>query len=137
MINRLTPHATFAPPATGEAIQACEQTLGHPLTDELVELLQETNGVEGEYGLGLVWSLERIARDNIALRTGSEHNQLYMPFEPLLFFADAGNGDQFAFVLRNRRRDVFAWNHEDDSRSWAAPDLAGYLTWWLTGRIKL
>jgi hypothetical protein len=29
------------------------------------------------------------------------------------------------------------WNHEDDSRTWVAPNLAKYLEWWLTGRITL
>jgi hypothetical protein len=63
-----------------------------------------------------------------------------MPFDHLLFFADAGNGDHFAFALHAgvvRRPDVFAWNHEDDSRNWAAPSLEKYLEWWLTGRLKL
>jgi hypothetical protein len=60
-----------------------------------------------------------------------------MPFDPLLFFADAGNGDQFAFVLRDRRKDVFVWDHETDSRKWVAPDLGSYLTWWLDGRIRV
>lgn len=30
-----------------------------------------------------------------------------------------------------------AWNHEDDSSSWVAPDLVTYLTWWLDGTIRL
>ena len=60
-----------------------------------------------------------------------------MPFGPLLFFADAGNGDLFALLSRIDRSDVFAWNHEDDSRTWVAPSLAKYLKWLLTGQIKL
>ncbi|WSL80461.1 SMI1/KNR4 family protein [Kitasatospora sp. NBC_01266] len=60
-----------------------------------------------------------------------------MPFDPLLFFADAGNGDLFALLPRIGRPDVFVWNHEDDSRTWVAPSLAKYLEWWLTGQIKL
>jgi hypothetical protein len=58
----------------------------------------------------------------------------------LLFFGDAGNGDQFAFTIVDgavRRRKVFAWDHEDDSRTWVAPSLDKYLEWWATGRIKL
>ena len=79
-----------------------------------------------------------IAADNVELRTTPTFAELYMPFDPLLFFADAGNGDQFAFVVQPPGRDhVFAWNHEDDSRNWVAPGLAEYLTWWLDGRILL
>lgn len=63
-----------------------------------------------------------------------------MPFEPLLFFADAGNGDMFAYTVCNgsvRRPDIFVWNHEDDSRTWVAPSLALYLEWWLSGKLKV
>ncbi|WP_405063470.1 SMI1/KNR4 family protein [Kribbella sp. NBC_01505] len=52
--------ATFRPPAGQEAISACAAALGRPLPDELRELLAETNGVEGEYGLEVLWSAERI-----------------------------------------------------------------------------
>ncbi len=41
-----------------------------------------------------------------------------MPFDQLLFFADAGNGDQFATVL---------------GRPWPRQ----YLPWWLDGRIVI
>lgn len=136
-LTELTPDATFAPPAADDAIRACEQALGRRLPDDLVGLLRETNGVEGEFGLGLVWPVERIIRENVLFRTGRDYVDLYMPFDPLVFFADAGNGDQFAFVLPEGREDVFAWNHEDDSRSWVAPDLARYLKWWLDGTVKL
>lgn len=104
-------------------------------------LLHETNGVEGEYGLGLVWPVERIVEDNLDFRKNEGFRDLYMPFGHLLFFADAGNGDQLAFPIHAdsliHRPDVFAWNHEDDSRSWVAPSFEKYLDWWLTGKIEL
>jgi hypothetical protein len=130
MIAELTESVRFFPPAAEVAIQYSQRALGHPLPGDLVDLLRETNGVEGEYGLvwsGLVWPVERIVEDNLTFRTSSEFGQLYMPFEALLFFADAGNGDQFAFVLRDDRRDVFVWDHETDSRTWVAPRLVEYL----------
>lgn len=52
---------------------------------------------------------------------------LYMPFDPLLFFGDNGGGDQFAFVLTPERPDIFVWDHENDSRLWAARGLEDYL----------
>ena len=63
-----------------------------------------------------------------------------MPFDPLLFFGDAGNGDQFAYAIHEaqvRRNDIFAWDHETDSRTWVAPSLERYLEWWLSGRINV
>ncbi|MEU9440876.1 SMI1/KNR4 family protein [Streptomyces sp. NPDC048304] len=86
---------------------------------------------------GLVWSADRIASENQILREDTGLATLYMPFDPLLFFADAGNGDLFALLSRIDRPDVFAWNHEDDSRTWVAPSLAKYIEWRLTGQIEL
>ena len=56
------------------------------------------------------------------------------------FFGDAGNGDQFAYPIQNgkiQRNDIFVWNHEDDSRTWVAPDLKYYIEWWLTGKLSI
>lgn len=129
--------ATFHEPAAEAAIHACEAALDQTLPRDLVDLLRESNGVDGRYGLGLVWSVERIQADNLLFRTDGAFARLYMPFEPLLFFADAGNGDQFAFVMRDRPLDVFVWDHETDSRTMVAPSLATYLEWWLDGRINV
>jgi SMI1-KNR4 cell-wall len=60
-----------------------------------------------------------------------------MPFDPLLFFADAGNGDQFAFLWKPRRDEIFVWDHESDSRSWVAGSLHQYLQWWLDGTLRI
>ena len=135
LIGRWTSNAVFAEAARVEEVEACEHHLGHPLPAEVRELLLETNGVEGEDGLEVVWPVDRIRTDNIMLRTSPELAALYMPFDPLLFFAEAGNGDQFAVVLRDDRTDVFLWDHETDSRTWAAPDLATYLESLLDGRL--
>ena len=87
-----------------------------------------------------MWSTERIQQDNIEFRTTEDFKDLYMPFDSLLFFADAGNGDQFAFTVLNgeiRRNDIFVWNHENDSRTWAASNLKQYLEWWLSGKLQI
>ncbi|MFF7755640.1 SMI1/KNR4 family protein [Streptomyces sp. NPDC007971] len=129
--------ADFLPPVSEAALAGCATALGHPLPADLEALLRETNGIEGEYGEGLVWPAEQIAAENSMLRSGEELATLYMPFDPLLFFGDAGNGDLFALLPGLDRPDVFVWNHEDDSRTWVAPNLATYLEWWLTGRITV
>jgi hypothetical protein len=137
LITELTPAATFAVGASAEALLDAEANLGGSLPPDLRALLEESNGVSGEYGLGLVWPIERIVSDNALFRTNPEFADLYMPFDPLLFFADAGNGDMFAFVWTPRRDEVFAWDHETDSRNWVAPSLETYLRWWLAGDLKL
>ncbi|MFJ9118922.1 SMI1/KNR4 family protein [Streptomyces sp. NPDC102394] len=129
--------AVFRPPVSESSLIRCATALGHPLPADLVSLLHESDGIEGEYGDGLAWPAERIASENLDLRGKTEFASLYMPFDPLLFFADAGNGDLFALLSRIDRPDVFVWNHEDDSRTWVAPSLAKYLEWRLTGQIEL
>jgi cell wall assembly regulator SMI1 len=128
--------ATFREPAGSGLIRTVEQELGHGLPGELRELLAETNGIEGEYGLGLLWRAERIAQDNAHFRTNEELRDLYMPFDGIVFFADAGNGDQFGVSLSGNH-EVYVWNHEDDSRVWVAPTILGYLENWMTGRLTV
>lgn len=137
LIGSLPGPAVFQPRASESSLQSCADALGHALPADLAALLRESDGVEGEYGAGLVWSADRIASENLTLRKDVEFAALYMPFDPLLFFADAGNGDLFALLSGVRRPDVFVWDHETDSRTWVAPSLAKYLEWWQTGHIKL
>ena len=139
LILRQTKECEFAPPATRSQVASAEQSLGVEFPECLRTLLTESGGVTGEYGLDIVWPIERIVADNLSFRTNEEFPELYMPFDHLLFFSDAGDGDQFAFAINAgviRRPDVFAWDHENDSRNWIAPSLEKYLEWWLAGRLK-
>lgn len=128
--------ATFGVPASADAVRACEAQLGHKLPDQLRQLLAETNGIEGEFGLGLLWTAHRIAEDNAYFRNNSDFRRLYMPFAGLVFFADAGNGDQFAVSLSGNH-EVYVWNHVDDSRVWVAPTVMRYLEDWMTGTLNV
>jgi hypothetical protein len=139
-LAKLIDDVEFAPGCALSEIDGAEKALGLRLPDELKEILFESNGVAGEYGLGLVWPIARIVADNLSFRGNTEFRELYMPFDSLLFFGDAGNGDQFAFPIRAgavRCADVFVWNHEDDSRTWLAPSLRTFFEWWADGRISI
>jgi hypothetical protein len=139
-IRQWAPTCEFSPPASHDSIFSAEHALGVKLPPELGSLLLESNGVTDKYGSGLIWPIECIRAENTAFRSNSDFRDLYMPFDPLLFFADAGNGDQFAYIVlagRVRRSDIFCWDHENDSRTWVAPSLEKYLDWWLSGKLKL
>ena len=132
--------ATFHEPASASAISELELRLGTALPEELTGLLAKSDGVDGEYGLGLIWNCERIGEDNVSFRNNENFAKLYMPFEHLVFFGDAGNGDQFALAVRDGvigRRDLYVWDHENDSRTWVAPNVRTYIDWWLSGKISL
>jgi hypothetical protein len=140
LIHGVAPDCVFAEPASAVRLGEAERSLSLGFPAELRSLLLETDGVLGKNELGLIWPLARIEADNLSFRSNSDFAELYMPFDPLLFFADAGNGDQFAFsVLQGAvsRSDIFAWDHEDDSRFWVAPSLEKYLEWWLVGKIQI
>lgn len=120
-------HAELAEPATSEALTEVELVLGQPLPEDLALLLRECNGVRGHYDTDVVWSAERIAKENASFRASADFTTLYMPFEPLMFFGDNSGGDQFAFVRIPLRDDVFVWDHETDGRSMVANGLDDYL----------
>jgi len=139
-LTTLSPHVALNGPASDNALSEAEAAIGVRLPSELRLLLQHSNGVSGEYELALIWPIERIVSDNLHFRSDTQLAELYMPFTSLLFFADAGNGDQFAFPIvlgAIDRPDIFAWDHENDSRKWVAPTLQTYLEWWLSGKLKL
>jgi SMI1-KNR4 cell-wall len=130
LISSFTDDCEFAPPANEAEIAAAEQSLGLSLPLSLRSLLKESNGINGRYGLGVVWEVSAIALTNIQFR--SNFKDLYMPFDGLLFFGDGGNGDQFAYPLLNniaevQRLDIFMWDHETDCRKWCAKSLHAHI----------
>lgn len=120
-------NAELHDPSAEEALVLIEERLGQSVPPPLRSLLAETDGINAEYGVEVVWSAERILAENISLRGNEQLRNLYMPFDPLLFFGDNGGGDQFAFVRTPERDDVFVWDHETDSRNWISPSLESFL----------
>lgn len=137
LINALPGPPAMGPPVSANAIAEAERVLGQSIPADLAALLAECDGVGDEYSLYVVWPAERIAAENRLLREDEDLGTLYMSFDQLLFFGDAGNGDLFALVPHTGRPDVFAWDHETDSRTRVAAGLDKYLDGWLTGKISL
>lgn len=87
-----------------------------------------------------MWSSDTIIERNLEMRNAEDFADLYMPFDCLLFFSDFGNGDLFGIPVLNHkcpRRDIFLWNHEDDSRTWFANDLRQFLQKCFDGELEL
>ncbi|MFD5521689.1 SMI1/KNR4 family protein [Streptomyces sp. NPDC127066] len=129
---RETAAQTFPGVGLREAVQAsglaeAQERLGRTLPTELGALLLESDGVIGHTDTDTVWPLDRIVEQNLFFWSDETLAQLYMPFDALLFFGDNGGGDQFAFVQRPERPDIFVWEHESDSRRWVAGGLRDYL----------
>lgn len=140
LIQSLEPAAAFFPPATAIDIAEVETALEVTLPDDLRSLLSESNGVSGMYDLPIIWSTDTLQARNREMRLTPHFREMYMSFDSLLFFTDAGNGDLFAFrILQGAwgRQDIFVWGHEDDRRARAAPSLKDYLEGWLTGKLHV
>lgn len=111
---------------------------------ELIELYKETNGVNEyikphniEIGY-LIWDSERVLEENLTFRNTLDFKEMYMPFDHLFFFADAGNGDNFGYAIKNleiRSNDIYCWDHENDSRNWVAPNLEIFIKWKCEGKL--
>ena len=130
LIQELGEDVGFDPPASSLQVAEVEEALQVALPNDLKELLREANGVWALYGTALVWSTERIIKENLEYRTFPNFKELYMPFDPLLFFGDEGNGDLYAFLIlagKIRGSNIFLWDHETGSRRWYAFGLQRYL----------
>lgn len=130
----------FKKTATDVEMRSIKEELHVELPQDLLGLLNETNGVFDEYGSSLIWSIDQIIEDNLYYRNFEDYRDIYMPFDHLLFFSDAGNGDLFGYAILNgsiQREDIFVWDHETDSRKWISSSLKDFIEGWANGRISV
>jgi len=138
-IRSISSNLSLKNPATKDELAEVQKNLQLELPNDLYQLLQETNGVEGEYGQ-FIWDASKIKTENMNMRNIVDFKDLYMPCDCLLFFADGGNGDLFGYSILNgivQRDDIYVWNHENDSRTWVAPSLKIFMVWWESGKITI
>ncbi|AEW56094.1 TPA: SMI1/KNR4 family protein [Bacillus cereus] len=138
-IHSISSNLSLKNPATKEELIEIQKCLLVELPNDLSQLLQETNGIAGEYG-DFIWSVSKIKTENMNMRNIVDFKDLYMPFDCLLFFTDGGNGDLFGYSILNgivQRDDIYVWNHENDSRTWVAPSLEIFMEWWESGKITI
>ncbi len=130
LIEKMDKKSVFTKKTTMEEISKAEFSLNLSFPKELKELLEETNGIVGEYGDEHILSLEEIQKKNLEFRSNEDFKELYMSFNELLIIGQSINGDLYAYVILNgkiRNYDIFKWDHESDSRLWYAKDLTQYL----------
>ena len=129
----------FTPAASRSALADARNKLGCRLPKELADLWRETDGVEDRYANYVVAPVEIATAWNVDFRTRRRFRTLYMPFDHLLFFGAIGNGNLAAYRVLNglvRDRDVYVWDHENDSRMWVAPNLERFFESYLDGRLE-
>lgn len=67
-VRAFSSEARFGPPGSKRAIADAEGALRVAFPESLRGVLLEADGVQGEYGLGLIWSIARIREDNLHFR---------------------------------------------------------------------
>jgi hypothetical protein len=114
-------------PTSAESIGKAEVSLKIGIPEELRHLLLETSGIVDDTGCNVVWSLDQIVEANAQYRSNADFGAMYMPFDHLLLFGEAGNGDLFAYSITRDgqvvNKDVFGWSHETDDRKWLAKSI--------------
>ena len=127
----------FYPPMDEINLEMAEKKLEDKFPQELRNLYLETNGIglvlltgnqEGESLIGyLIWPLEQVITENLNFRSDVVLKKIYRSFNNFLFFSDAGNGDQYAYLIKNDNSEannqIFRWDHEDDARRFFAGSL--------------
>ncbi|MCM3790062.1 SMI1/KNR4 family protein [Domibacillus indicus] len=139
-IKTISKEYHFTAPATNAEITLIKEKLNVELPPNLLNLYNETNGVFDEHGYPLIWSTGQIVEDNLFFRNFEDYRDIYMPFDHLLFFSGAGNGDLFGFAILNgniQKGDIYVWGHKDDSRTWIAASLEEFIKGWITGEITI
>ncbi|WP_460859735.1 SMI1/KNR4 family protein [Nocardiopsis coralliicola] len=127
LIVDLYPAAEPAAPADEAMLAEVEAELSLPVPFELASLLRETDGVLNEYGDAVVWPVQRLVEDNLAMRDEPDYLELYAPFDEMIFFGDSDMGPQFAYVHTDYGPGIVVWDHETDRRRLAVVSLRDYL----------
>lgn len=138
LIQNISTECVYGEPASIEDIEVLEKLFSIQIPKELRSLLYETNGVNDGYGCSLIWSIEKIIRENLNL--GDRMEDVYIPFNNLLFFADAGNGDMFGYSTSDRsinQHDIYVWNYENNQRAQIAPSLKHFIEDWISGKLSI
>lgn len=129
----------FREGAKHNEIEKAEGVLGLSLQNELKELLFQSNGLVDEFKSDFIWRISKIVSENLYFRSSPDLKELYMNFDSILFFADAGNGDHFGIRMYGDKilsTDIYVWNHEDDSRNWVSSNLEEFIKGWIVGNIS-
>ncbi len=121
------PEASLHEPAKESEIKEAEEKLGLELPDELKSIYSESDGIFMNTGANTVMRIRDLVYENLDLRDPEGYDELYMPFNNLLFFGGAGNGDLWAFGIKMNgdidTLNIYGWNHEDDGRPCVASSI--------------
>lgn len=140
-LDSLGDAVSLAEPVDPEALADAEERLGLIFPEDLRSLLYETDGIGGTGRGEPVWPVERIAEENLLLRSaGSTPALPDGADDDLLFFGDVGEGQLLAYELDSGGEisdpDVFVWQRGVGEAVWIASDLQSLLDDWVRGELS-
>ena len=119
----------FSPTCSKEKLDDSFAKLEVSPPNELIKLLENTDGFSTDFAITVLSSSD-IVETNLKYWNENFLSDIYMSFNSLLFFAEAGNGDLFAYRILEGKvssNDIYVWNHENDSRVWVASNLKNFI----------
>lgn len=136
LLEQASPHVRLRAPATRQAIREAETGLGHPLPEQLAELLEQTDGFhQADAHYDPCWPLARLVDENLRIR----RDDLMPQADRKLYIGDNGAGQPF-FVATDDfaawDEDVLVWSRIDGEAQRLAPNLADFWQGWLSGAIS-
>jgi hypothetical protein len=139
-LDSLGDNVSLSEPVDPDVLGDAEERLGMVLPEDLRSLLHESDGINGAGRGEPVWPVERIAEENVLLRSaGSTPALPDGADDDLLFFGDAGQGQLFAYELdaggEVSESDVFLWQPGLGEAVWIASDLQSLLDDWVRGEL--
>lgn len=126
------------PPVSDAALTNVEETLNVELPDDLKQVLALSDGVnikmqwaDHDIDTGhFLWPTERIKQENLSFRTDSRLRNIGLPVDSVLCFADAGNGDNYGFIISTNRKCtdfIVIHDHETDKYRQMATSLKEFM----------
>ena len=120
---------SFREPVAAKELDALEREFRLQLPADYRALMLESGGVFDEYNCAIIDSVDSVLRINREAR--GDCYRFYMPLDHLFFVSSAfGNGDLLGYGFRRdgwETPSLYRWDHENDSRTWEAPDLKSWL----------
>lgn len=121
-------------------IKIAQEKLNKNFPNELKNFYLISNGLSeymteiGKIG-ELIWNIDRLVEENCSYQNAKLYQDIYKSFENILFFGDAGNGDNFGYLVPNNI--IISWNHENDERVIISSSLKEFVISWINNEIKI
>jgi len=129
---------TFFDPITEQELNEIKNKTGVEISGDLLELLQQTNGISENVTGSLIFTSNQIIeyyKEHLDFLKETENIPLY----ELLFFSGNGCGENFCFIVKDGKfitKEIGIYYPMENEYRIVAPDLMTWAKDWLSGELK-